>query len=109
MSNKIPRDSSAEGAVIGSIILRPEYFGEISKIVSTDDFYSRANREIWNAIRQCVTSGQLDLVTLNAQLNKQHAEEHGATIATVVDMCNTVVNVDISAVKRYAEIVADCG
>ena len=109
MSNKIPRDSAAEGAVIGSIILRPEYFGEISKIVSTDDFYSRANREIWNAIRQCVADGQLDLVTLNAQLNKQHAEEHGATIAMVVDMCNTVVYVDISAVKRYAEIVADCG
>lgn len=109
MSNKIPRGSSAENAVIAAVVIDSDLFGEISKIVSTDDFYDKTNREIWRAIRQCMADGQLDLVTLDAQLKKQNSAENGTVIERVVDYCNNVPVVEASAVKRYAEIVADCG
>lgn len=109
MSNKLPTDAAAENAVIGAVMIDSDLFGEISKIVSTDDFYGSANREIWRAIRQCMADGQLDLVTLDAQLKADNAADNGAAIKKVVDYCNNVPVVELSAVKKYADIVADCG
>ena len=62
MSNNIPIDEGAERGVLGSLFLEPELYSELSRVVSTDDFSSDKNREIWVSMVECILEGHLDLV-----------------------------------------------
>lgn len=107
--SKLPVDMVAERSVLGGIILEPGSFAAASEILSNDDFADAANREIWKAAKVCIADGQLDLVTLNSQLEKQNAKSKGVSIKLIADICNEVPQTAPEAVKNYAEIVADCG
>lgn len=60
-----PQDLVAERSVIGSVLLNPEMFDEVSPILQVDDFYLDAHQMIWSAISEMVSKGlPVDPVTL---------------------------------------------
>lgn len=107
MSGNILIDESAEKGVLGSLFLEPSLYGKLSKIVSTDDFASEQNREIWSAMVECILDGHLDLVVLDAKLKARGKLETVGGLKTVVSIVNETPTSE--AAMRYAEIVADYG
>ena len=107
MIGNIPMDESAEKGVLGSLFLEPSLYGKLSKIVSTDDFASERNREIWSAMVECILDGHLDLVVLDAKLKARGKLETVGGLKTVVTIVNETPTSE--AAMRYAEIVADYG
>jgi len=45
-----PHAPGAEQALLGTLMMTPSLFGEVSALVLTDDFYLPAHREIWDAM-----------------------------------------------------------
>ena len=107
MIGNILIDESAEKGVLGSLFLEPSLYGKLSKIVSTDDFASEQNREIWSAMVECILDGHLDLVVLDAKLKARGKLETVGGLKTVVSIVNETPTSE--AAMRYAEIVADYG
>lgn len=107
MSNNIPIDESAERGVLGSLFLEPELYSELSKLISTDDFASEQNREIWTSMVECILDGHLDLVVLEAKLKSRKVFDKIGGIKTVVDIVNDTPT--STAAMKYASIVAEYG
>lgn len=101
-----PFDLAAETAVLGSVFLEPVLYHKISTIISTDDFYDPRNREIWSAMGECIRSGQLDLVTLNAKLSERNTIDN-IGMEYIVAAVNTTPSYD--GAEEYANIVSDYG
>ena len=45
-----PHSDDAERSVLGSIMLDSDIFFKVSEFIGPDDFYSKANKEIFNAL-----------------------------------------------------------
>ncbi len=103
----IPYDAAAELSVIGSMVVAPDCFGEVSEIVSADDFYDSRNRAVWQAGMKCAANGLLDLVTLDAQLRADGTLDKIGGMEYVLNAVDNTPSTE--AVARYAELVADCG
>lgn len=60
-----PNDLDAEGAVLSALLLRPKEIGLLDGILEPHHFYADANRRIYEAVRQLVTSGKaVDIVSV---------------------------------------------
>lgn len=107
MSNNIPIDEGAERGVLGSLFLEPELYSELSRVVSTDDFSSDKNREIWVSMVECILEGHLDLVVLDAKLKSRKTLDKIGGIKAVIDIVNNTPTSE--AAMKYASIVAEYG
>ena len=107
MKNQMPRSIEAEVGILGSVYLEPSLYGELSRVVSKDDFFDAGNREIWSVMGECVRRGQLDLITIKAVMEERGSLESTGGMAHFVEIVNETPTSD--GAFRYAEIVADCG
>ena len=51
---ELPHSEDSERAVIGGLILGPQWYWEVADVVEPDDFYSMAFREIFRAIEKLI-------------------------------------------------------
>ena len=64
-ARKLPYSAEAEQSVLGCILIAPDKFGEITGIVSSDDFYLEEHQQIYLAMQDLfLQSRDIDLVTL---------------------------------------------
>lgn len=66
-----PNDKAAETAVLGAILLRNKVLDEIQSLLTEDDFYVRANKNVWKgmlAMRNEEPGVTIDLVSLTTFL-----------------------------------------
>jgi hypothetical protein len=64
-----PHDLLSEQAVIGSCLLSPKVFDEVTHIVSAGDFYRPAHETLWLAMERMRSAGKpVDAVSVNAEL-----------------------------------------
>ncbi len=72
MDNQIktlPFSNEAEQSVIGSVLINPRCINDVKNLVSEDEFYIDANREIFGAMLDLSANGkQIDTVTLSDTL-----------------------------------------
>ncbi len=102
---KMPVSIEAEQSVLGAILIKPECLGEITGIITTDDFYMEEHRAIYAAMNEMfLASRKIDHVTLintlvqgGAYPNEQSGTDYIAQIARVVPSPQNV--------KDYARIV----
>lgn len=101
-----PHSLEAERAVLGGILLENNALNSVTQILSPDDFYSRANRLIYEAMGELFRRGQpVDLVTLRSwlvdrgNLQKAGGDEH---LVSLTDTIPTVENIE-----HHAGIVRD--
>jgi replicative DNA helicase len=101
-----PHSLEAEACVLGSILLDPEVLAEVAHLISEDDFWSPAHREIYTAM--CALdrkSSPVDLITVAEELRLAgKLESMGGTeaLTSLVEMTPSPVNA-----PQYARIVAD--
>ena len=61
----VPQSREAEEAVIGSVLINPMMYWEISKHLKTNDFYIKRNGFIWDAFSSLSVDGTpIDLLTV---------------------------------------------
>jgi replicative DNA helicase len=103
-----PHSLEAERAVLGGILLENNAMNAAMQVLTPDDFYSRANAMVFEAMRELFGKGQpVDLVTLRSWLvdrgllGKAGGDEH---IVTLTETIPTVENIE-----HHAEIVRDKG
>ena len=65
LKRQLPVAYEAEQSVLGAILIKPDYFGDIISYVSGEDFYVDAHKEIFYAMfRLFGASREIDYVTV---------------------------------------------
>ena len=102
----MPHSLEAEQSVLGSILIDPERFGDITGIIQSSDFYMKEHKEIYLAMQKLfLQSRTIDLVTLidtlvaNGVYNKEESVSYMKVIAEIVPSAANIVD--------YAKIVRD--
>jgi replicative DNA helicase len=68
----MPFALEAEQSVLGSILIDPERFTEVTDIINAEDFYLSEHAEIFSAMRDLFAENrEIDLVTLIDMLVKR--------------------------------------
>jgi len=105
--NTLPYNDQAERALIGSVLLYPAAYFEITKHINVGDFYIIKNQFIWKAIDKLVKShSNVDLLTITTELetNNNLSEVGGSNYLL------GIINDTPSAMhaEEYAKLVAEC-
>jgi len=99
-----PRNSEAEQAILGTILIDNKALSIATKVISSGDFFSSTNQKIFRRMIQMQESGNpIDIVTLNDALqasNELRDAQEVAYIAQLADNFPRVANVE-----HYAQIV----
>ena len=62
---KLPFSLIAEQSLLGSILIDPVSLNEIADLLTADDFYEEAHKQIYLAMRELfLANNQIDVVTL---------------------------------------------
>jgi replicative DNA helicase len=99
-----PNDLAAEGSVLGGVLLSNDALDVVVEILSPEDFYSEANRQIFGAMVELAKEGKpVDTVTLRA-----HLETNGRLQAVggddyLLSLTNTIPAV--TNIEAHARIV----
>lgn len=104
VSPQIPHDSEAEKAVLGAIFIDPEAIADAEAIVTVDDFYERANRILFAAMKDLADRDEaIDPLTIRDELAKRKQLEDIGGIAYISDVA--VATPTSAHVTYYAQIV----
>ena len=107
MAEKIPpHNTDAERSVLGSAMLNRDALFDVIEIVSPDDFYNKANQEIFSTMRDMYNTGKAcDIVTVTEELKKRGtlaASGGSAYISALTSEIPSTVNA-----AEYARIIAE--
>ena len=107
MAEKIPpHNTDAERSVLGSAMLNRDALFDVIEIVSPDDFYNKANQEIFSAMRDMYNTGKAcDIVTVTEELKKRGtlaASGGSAYSSALTSEIPSTVNA-----AEYARIIAE--
>jgi replicative DNA helicase len=103
----IPHDDDAERAVLGAMLIDEKAVVTARQYLRVDDFYTSANRRIYEAILSLFSSNhRADLLTIKGELEKNgKLDEAGGMdyIASLTHIVPSSANADY-----YAQAVQDC-
>lgn len=103
---QMPHSVEAEQSVLGSMLIDSHCIPEVIEALIPDDFYTRQNREIYEAIYAMFTLSQsIDAVTVLDKMRQDGTYEENSTrnyVLQIVDVTPTSANV-----MEYVAIVKD--
>ncbi|MBR0207751.1 MAG: replicative DNA helicase [Oscillospiraceae bacterium] len=105
LGKKIPYSSQAEQAVIGSMLIDPRCIAEVVKKLRADEFYVRANRDVYETVLAMFSYGQtVDPVTVIDQMKVRgvYDENVPAYLAEIMRITPTSANA-----MEYVAIIKD--
>ena len=105
LGKKIPYSSQAEQAVIGSMLIDPRCIAEVVKKLRADEFYVRANRDVYETVLAMFSYGQtIDPVTVIDQMKVRgvYDENVPGYLAEIMRVTPTSANA-----MEYAAIIKD--
>lgn len=101
-----PHSLEAEMCALGAMLLSERACEEVHSLVTEDDFYHPAHREVFKAIRQLMLSRKaVDLVTLKNELTVRETLEMVGGIEYLIQIAESVPSA--SNALHYAQIVLD--
>lgn len=101
-----PQDIQAEQAVLGAIFLDPEEINNAMEVLEVPDFYQRRHQLIFSAMVALFDRGEaIDVVTLKAELETNHALEDIGGISYLVELSQ--ITPYAGSLSFYAKIVKD--
>jgi replicative DNA helicase len=101
-----PHDENAERALLGSIMIDPDCFFEVSDIVKPHDFYVIQCKAIYEAITSLSESGDpVDVISISDQLK---AKSNNDDVIRFASALANEVPTSINA-RKYATIVSEYG
>ena len=105
LGKKIPYSAQAEQAVIGSMLIDPRCIAEVVKKLRADEFYVRANRDVYETILAMFSYGQtVDPVTVIDQMKVRgvYEENTPSFLAEIMRLTPTSANA-----MEYVTIIKD--
>ncbi len=106
LGRKVPQSSSAEQAVIGSVLLDPGCLPEVLGVVRAEDFYGKANREIFETIVAMFSYSQtIDPVTVLDQMRVRGVYQEGSSQQYLLELMQ--ITPTAANAREYAQIVRD--
>ena len=105
LGKKIPYSSQAEQAVIGSMLIDPRCIAEVVKKLRADEFYVRANRDVYETVLAMFSYGQtIDPVTVIDQMKVRgvYDENVPGYLAEIMRVTPTSANA-----MEYVTIIKD--
>ena len=106
LGRKVPQSSSAEQAVIGSVLLDPRCLPEVLGVVRAEDFYGKANREIFETIVAMFSYSQtIDAVTVLDQMRVRGVYQEGSSQQYLLELMQ--ITPTAANAREYAQIVRD--
>lgn len=112
-----PHDLDAEAAVLSAILLSGHAFDEVQEFLKTEDFYSEANRRIFEAVLDLQrTSTPVDVVSIASWLrSRERLEQIGGSpyLADLTDATPAVAHVatharTVQQKARLRRLIATC-
>ena len=101
-----PNDLDAEGSVIASVLVDPVRFVDVTEIVAASDFYSDANRRIWEALVELDRSGsRIDIVAVATWLRAHELLAQVGGTPYLAELAGSIPAV--AHVEQHARTVAD--
>lgn len=101
-----PSNLEAEAAVLGSVVLTPDAYDEVSCVLSADDFYDSANRILYRHFAEMLEAGEtLDVALLMERLRSAGDYERVGGSAYLARIMQAVPNA--AHATYYAQIVRD--
>jgi len=97
----VPHDLSAEQALIGSVLIDPSVFSQVSELIKKDDIYNAGLQQVWAAFERLESKGEpIDSVTVYDEAKSYPG------IATIISdtMSSTPY---VGNPEAYAKIIAD--
>ena len=103
--SKIPPNSlEAEQSVLGAMLLDKEAISTATEVISGEDFYREAHKEIYEAIIEIFNKNEpVDLITITEKLKQRNTIEAIGGVTYLVNLQNVVPST--RNVKHYAEII----
>jgi len=103
-----PHNDEAEQAALGAVLLDNETIDIALEYIKPDDFYSNANRKVFQAVLNLKNQGQqkADIITVVAELRQMGELEAVGGPAYVASLTNVVPS--SANIAHYAKLVQDC-
>jgi len=102
----LPRNIEAERAVLSAMIVRPDVTDIITQILTEDDFYRTAHRELFSAIVKLYDEKQaVDLLLLEEELNRREKLEAIGGVEYLLDLSEAAPTP--ANAEYYARIVRE--
>lgn len=103
---KVPSSMEAEKAVLGGVFIKPDIFGEVAGIITSQDFYKIGHRYIFDSMAECYAN-QIDIdpvVVMNILKKNNKFDEIGgeAILFDIIEGVPTAANI-----LTYAKIVKE--
>jgi replicative DNA helicase len=87
----LPSNREAEEAVLGSILMNPEVYFDVSQVLKAEDFFLNRNRWIWEAFSSLQERRQpIDILTVTEELERQSRLEEAGGPAYLTALINNV-------------------
>lgn len=104
VSRQIPHNEEAEKAVLGGIFIDPNALVEAQGIVDVDDFYTRANKVMFQAMLSLDKKNMaIDAITIQAELERNNLLQDAGGVAYISELA---LSTPTSAhVAYYAQLV----
>lgn len=101
-----PHNIEAEQSVLGAMLLDKEAVASATEVLRKDDFYSEANKEIYDAMVSLYESGQpVDLITVTERLRQRGTLEAIGGVSYVTSLSASVPTT--ANVDYYVRIVEE--
>ncbi|MBO5262347.1 MAG: replicative DNA helicase [Clostridia bacterium] len=108
LQKRLPYSIDGEQSVLGSILINPECFEDVARIVKADDFYHETHKRIFEVMQDFnIASKPLDIVTLANTLENEGVFEDEAATRSYIKLLVDIVPGSGSNAKDYAKIVHD--
>ena len=103
---KLPFSLIAEQSLLGSILIDPQSINSVADIISADDFYEEAHRQIYLGIHELfLLNHDIDIVTLIDMLVRKGIYDKSGGEEYLKSICEAVPSA--LNIKDYAKIVKD--
>lgn len=101
-----PHSIEAEQSVLGSILINPSHWDNVSDLLIAEDFYLAGHKVIFQEMENLVRLGKpIDLVNLNEYLKEKNLSDSVGGLAYLAELSKNTPS--ISNVSSYAQIVRD--
>ncbi|MDR0598860.1 MAG: replicative DNA helicase [Treponema sp.] len=103
-----PHNDEAEQAALGAILLDNDAIDAALLYVKAEDFYSNANRRVFQAILNLHNQGQrrADIITVVAELRRMEELDAAGGPAYVASLTSVVPS--SANIEHYARLIQDC-
>ncbi|MCL4406418.1 MAG: replicative DNA helicase [Patescibacteria group bacterium] len=101
-----PQDLDAEQSVLGAILIDKEALANIADVVDANDFYKKANADIYRACFKLWEKGEpIDILSVTSELKKTNLIQQVGGSGYLAELVNSVPS--SAHVSHYAKIVKE--